>query len=419
MADDSFGPEPPRGETERTAGRGREKELLDPSVVIPRGTPAPPVESVLQLLADVFMPKASESLHQDDAWRYYMLPAQDAWWYYIDVYYRKFRPQMEELDFRAFVLRLWRYVDAGSYGTAEAAQFVDTFAKETRRIPCAGVVVLNSALDEILLVLGTWSNAKWGFPKGKLKEGEAVCEGAIRETEEEIGVNVRPFMVDGVSARHEFCGRDITLFLAVGLSTRARFVSRTRHEIAEIRWHKLAAVRAHRARYPLLVPFLKLIDEWIDNLKNQPEPTSGAASVPPAPAPAATSLLPAPVPTVAAVPAAPAAYQVVFSTPQPAQPQPVQTGYDVVYAPQAVLSTVPYECAPAPSLLPAPVPTSTSPGWVPYDAQQILLIPPYPQQGTEQQPQQVLYYTPQVPQVQQQQQQQWWQPQMQAPQYRL
>ena len=351
------------------------------------------------------MPKASESLHQDDAWRYYMLPAQDAWWYYIDVYYRKFRPQMEELDFRAFVLRIWQYVDAGSYGTAEAAQFVDTFTKETRRIPCAGVVVLNSALDEILLVLGTWSNAKWGFPKGKLKEGEAVCEGAIRETEEEIGVNVRPFMVDGVSARHEFCGRDITLFLAVGLSTRCKCVSKTRHEIAEIRWHKLATVRAHRARYPLLVPFLKLIDEWIDNLKHQPEPG------PVDPVPAAPSLLPAP--TTAA---APAAYQVIYSSPQPQQMPP---GYDVVYAPQALMPTsVPYECPPA-----AAVPTSASPAWVPYDAQQVLLIPPYAQQqgqqqqGRQQPQQQVLYYTPQPQPQPQPPPQQWWQPQMQAPQF--
>ena len=399
MEDSSYGQER-RGRAEVLPGRGREKELLDPSVVVPRGTPAPPVEAVLQLLADVFMPKASESLHQDDAWRYYMLPAQDAWWYYIDVYYRKFRPQMEELDFRAFVLRIWRYVDAGSYGTAEAARFVDTFTKETRRIPCAGVVVLNSALDEILLVLGTWSNAKWGFPKGKLKEGEAVCEGAIRETEEEIGVNVRPFIVDGVSARHEFCGRDITLFLAVGLSTRAKCVSRTRHEIAEIRWHKLAAVRAHRARYPLLVPFLKLIDEWINNLKHQPDPVPAGHSSAPSTTP---SLLPAPVPAPVPAPA-PAAYQVVYSSPPP--PPQVQPGYDVVYAPQALLpppppaSAVPYECASAaPALLPAPVPppASASPGWVPYDAQQVLLIPPYAPQ--------------------QQQQQQWWQPQMQALQF--
>lgn len=406
MEDDSFVPEVRGSRTETGMNRGREKELLDPSVVIPRGTPAPPIESVLQLLADVFMPKASESLHEDDAWRYYMLPAQDAWWYYIDVYYRKFRPRMEELDFRAFVLRMWQYVDAGSYGTAEAAQFVDTFAKETRRIPCAGVVVLSSALDEILLVRGTWSNAKWGFPKGKLKEGEAVCEGAIRETEEEIGVNVRPFIVDGVSARHEFCGRDITLFLAVGLSTRCKCVSKTRHEIAEIRWHRLAAVRAHRARYPLLVPFLKLIDEWIDNLKHQPEPVPGDR----APAP---SLLPAPAPAPAAP--APAAYQVIYASPPPPQPQPqpqpqAQPGYDVVYAPQALLPTavsaVPYECTPAQP------PASTSPGWVPYDAQQVLLIPPYApqqqQQPLQQQPQQVLYYAP--PQVPMQQQQQWWQP---------
>ena len=366
-------------------GSSREGELLDPSAVIPRGAPAPPIESVLKLLADVFMPKRSASLHEEDAWRYYMMPAQDAWWYYMDVYYKKYRRGLEELDFRAFVLRMWQYVDAGNYGTADAAGFADRFIRETRRIPCAGVVILNSNLDQILLVQGTWSNAKWAFPKGKLKEGEAVIEGAIREVEEEIGVNVRPFIVEGVSSRQEISGREITLFLAVGLSTQAKCTPQTRREIADIRWHRLQDIHDDARQYPLLVPFLTVIDEWIDKLQEMLDtPQDPVSSQEP---PSAQPPLPDP-----------AGYGVVCAAAAPQQPPP--PGYNVVYVQQQPQ--------------PQPQPAVAAPfGYVaaatPYDQAPMILVPQYGQPPPPQQ-QQVVFVTPQPPPVAVVP---WWPPQQQ------
>ena len=360
------------GKDLKRGGPGREGELLDPSAVIPRGTPAPPIESVLRLLADVFMPKRSSSLHEEDAWRYYMMPAQDAWWYYMDVYYKKFRRGLEELDFRAFVLRIWQYVDAGNFGTADAAGFADRFIKETRRIPCAGVVILNSSLDEILLVQGTWSNAKWAFPKGKLKEGEAVIEGAIREVEEEIGVNVRPFIVEGVASRQEISGREITLFLAVGLSTQAKCTPQTRREIADIRWHRLRDIHDNARQYPLLIPFLDIIDGWIDKLQEMldipqdPDPPSSSPSSQGPSADQPLQLVPDPgynvLCAVPPQPAPPPGYNVVFVHQQ--QPPPPQPAVAIPFG---------YAAVPPP----------------------MIIVPQ--QQQQQQQPQQIVYVTPQPP----------------------
>lgn len=54
----------------------------------------------------------------------------------------------------------------------------------TRR---AGIILINNE-DNILLVKGRRTK-KWGFPKGSIEEGESVKECAIREFNEETGLN--------------------------------------------------------------------------------------------------------------------------------------------------------------------------------------------------------------------------------------
>lgn len=58
------------------------------------------------------------------------------------------------------------------------------FAKDYRIIHAAGGIVSNEN-DEILMI---YRLEKWDFPKGKVEAGEAYDEAAIREVEEETGL---------------------------------------------------------------------------------------------------------------------------------------------------------------------------------------------------------------------------------------
>jgi len=75
--------------------------------------------------------------------------------------------------------------------------------KTVKRVDAAGGVVCRLNGDsqiEVLLVGGTNKDPEyWGFPKGKCSSGEAVEMTAIREIEEETGLQVELLALVGIS----------------------------------------------------------------------------------------------------------------------------------------------------------------------------------------------------------------------------
>ena len=58
----------------------------------------------------------------------------------------------------------------------------------------AGIAIVFK--DKLLLAHPTGQNNKmWGIPKGKIEKGESYLQAAIRETEEEVGIQVRPMLL--------------------------------------------------------------------------------------------------------------------------------------------------------------------------------------------------------------------------------
>ena len=41
-------------------------------------------------------------------------------------------------------------------------------------VPCAGAILLNPDMDKVILVKGMAKNSSWGFPKGKINDGEKM-----------------------------------------------------------------------------------------------------------------------------------------------------------------------------------------------------------------------------------------------------
>lgn len=52
--------------------------------------------------------------------------------------------------------------------------------------------MIDESLEYVLLVQGYFASSNsWGFPKGKVNEGERSLECAIREVQEETGYDIR------------------------------------------------------------------------------------------------------------------------------------------------------------------------------------------------------------------------------------
>jgi mRNA-decapping enzyme subunit 2 len=66
------------------------------------------------------------------------------------------------------------------------------FGNYKSEIPVCGCILLNSDLTKIALIC-SWTGKSWGFPRGKIDEGESSLECAIRETYEETGCSQTPW----------------------------------------------------------------------------------------------------------------------------------------------------------------------------------------------------------------------------------
>ena len=67
---------------------------------------------------------------------------------------------------------------------------IENYYDYISNIPVRGAILMNKNLDKVLLVSNITRKC-FGFPKGKINEGEADHICAIREVKEEIGYDIR------------------------------------------------------------------------------------------------------------------------------------------------------------------------------------------------------------------------------------
>lgn len=114
-----------------------------------------------------------------------------------------------------------------------------------KRIPVRGAILLNEAMDSVLLVRGWKSGASWMFPRGKINEHEDDLDCAVREVNEETGFNAKIAGLIPTDRRlksFEMTMKDqnVKLFVIPNVPMDFPFEPKTRKEIGDIRWYKLA-----------------------------------------------------------------------------------------------------------------------------------------------------------------------------------
>lgn len=113
-----------------------------------------------------------------------------------------------------------------------------------KRIPVRGAILLNEAMDYVLLVRGWNKGSAWMFPRGKINQGEDDLDCAVREVYEETGFNAMAagLIPEDRNVHHvEMSMKDqhVKLFVIPGVPMDFHFEPRTRKEIGDIRWYKL------------------------------------------------------------------------------------------------------------------------------------------------------------------------------------
>lgn len=152
---------------------------------------------------------------------------------------------------------------------AGVAGLVAEYDRFKRRLPACGAIVLNTALDKVLLVRSYWAGS-WGFPKGKVEEGEAAMACAAREVEEETGLEVGRRLHPAEYLEARAGGRRVRLYMVPnqldprGVEEATELVASTRCEIGAIKWESLATLATTAGRRSLAALLLPQILAWVE-----------------------------------------------------------------------------------------------------------------------------------------------------------
>ena len=140
------------------------------------------------------------------------------------------------------------------------------------RVPVRGVILLNDAMDHVLLVKGFKKGANWSFPRGKINKDEKDLDCAVREAYEETGYDLEAAGLvrdESMMKYIEVSMREqhMKLYVFRGVPMSTYFEARTRKEIGvsffspfenqsrrsfmssqKIQWYKLSSLPGYQKK---------------------------------------------------------------------------------------------------------------------------------------------------------------------------
>jgi len=185
----------------------------------------------------------------------YFFILEEAFWFSTDFYHI---PTMSLYKFSAILLKY-----NGIYTDAQLDY--EIFKKYKQTIKVYGTMMFNRDLTHCLLVQQCGSSTSITFPKGKKSKDESGIECAIRETKEEVGIDVSDKILDlSVTVFDK-----ITFYLVLNVDMNHRFKTNTRNEISKIFWFDLRKVNEvkNNSNYKIFVTAYKQMESIIKEYK--------------------------------------------------------------------------------------------------------------------------------------------------------
>lgn len=171
---------------------------------------------------------------------------EQAHWFYIDIYCATQGTTIivnKKISFTQFARQVFFKCDYLHKWRLSVDTIVEEFRHYKSNVPTYGVILLDSTLNYVLLVQGFYATKNsWGFPKGKVNEGEIPLQCAIRETEEEVGFDATDYICKNNIApfKHIINETFVGLYIAVNVPLDYSFKPHVRNEIRKISWFSVA-----------------------------------------------------------------------------------------------------------------------------------------------------------------------------------
>ena len=199
---------------------------------------------------------------------------EQAHWFYEDFYADKYESLPHFHSLKKFCHMIIHSSNVfTSKHRSEFAKMYNVFTKYKAAVPAYGAILINSKRDKMLMA-ESWHNKVWGFPKGKINEGEKESAGAIREVMEEVGYDITSKLreEDYIEITSKGASGKVTkLFIVCNVPEKFKFQPRVRKEIRSVRWFRINSVakqswrqkNSHVGDFNHTVPFVIQLKRWL------------------------------------------------------------------------------------------------------------------------------------------------------------
>lgn len=204
-----------------------------------------------------------------------------AFWFYLDFYCPE-NPMYPQCTMKEFTQMIFQHVPSLREHLPKLDVIIESWKEYKMAVPTYGAILLDETLEHVLLVQSYWVRATWGFPKGKVNEGEEPHICAAREVLEETGYDITALLNKSEYIERQIHDQVTRLYIIVGVPRTTQFSPRTRNEIRSIEWFAIADLPAHKRdqapratlgmnanTFFMVMPFVKHLRKWIFNSRHR------------------------------------------------------------------------------------------------------------------------------------------------------
>nr|CAG4644399.1 EOG090X0GLS [Lepidurus arcticus] len=159
-----------------------------------------------------------------------------AHWFYLDYYCSEEKSTLKACGFKEFALNIFKHVSFLHFHAPSLDLVLVKWREYKQAVPTFGAILINEEMTHVLLVQGFWSKSSWGFPKGKVNEGEDPAKCAAREVFEETNFDMSHLMDPNDYLETTVHDQLTRLYVVSGVPYATKFTPRTRNEIRSIQW---------------------------------------------------------------------------------------------------------------------------------------------------------------------------------------